>query len=51
MSNAAVTGSTATGNIQVDKENPFLGLASFEEKHQDYFYGREEEILLRLNNC
>lgn len=33
----------------IDEENPWPGLASFEERYENYFYGREreEKILLR----
>jgi hypothetical protein len=31
-------------HTSVDAENPWLGLASFTEETQGYFYGREEEV-------
>ena len=39
-----------TTTFQVDADNPYLGLASFEEEHQEFFYGRDQAIqsLLRL---
>lgn len=39
----------SSGIDVVDDENPWPGLASFEERYQDFFYGRdrEEKILLR----
>ena len=30
--------------VSVDPDNPWLGLASFTEETQSYFYGREEEV-------
>jgi hypothetical protein len=32
------------GNAAVDERNPWLGLASFTEETQSYFYGREDEV-------
>ncbi len=34
----------ASPRAQVDAEHPWLGLASFSEETQGYFYGREEEV-------
>ena len=44
------TSDNETTSFRVDADNPYLGLASFEEAHQDFFYGRDQEIqsLLRL---
>jgi len=39
-SSSAVTAPHAA----VDRENPWLGLASFTEETRQYFYGREEEV-------
>ena len=40
----------SAARLVVDREHPFLGLASFEEVHRDWFYGRraEREGLIRL---
>jgi hypothetical protein len=35
---------TDTGAATVDDRNPWLGLASFTEETQSYFYGREDEV-------
>jgi len=34
----------ASSDATVDKEHPWLGLASFTEETRQYFYGREEEV-------
>ncbi len=33
-----------SGQLSVDAEHPWLGLASFTEETRAYFYGREEEV-------
>lgn len=35
---------SASPSAQVDTEHPWLGLASFTEETQGYFYGREDEV-------
>lgn len=40
----------ATQNLQLDAQNPWPGLATYDETAQDFFFGRETEVdeLLRL---
>jgi len=40
----AATRGSPDVQTSVDADNPWLGLASFTEETQAYFYGREEEV-------
>src|SRR3981189_1135092 len=46
MNDAGAPGAAATvvDALTVDDRNPWLGLASFTEETQSYFYGREDEV-------
>lgn len=44
MNDTTPTSAAESGQLSVDSEHPWLGLASFTEETRAYFYGREEEV-------
>jgi len=44
MSPDGIEHKDASASVAVDREHPWLGLASFTEETRGYFYGREEEV-------
>ena len=44
MNDTTPASAPESGQLSVDSEHPWLGLASFTEETRQYFYGREEEV-------